>query len=119
MRKNVEFEVQRLTAKIIAQKEQIDQIQAKAEKLLAQAHQAEEALKKSVLQMQQIGQKEPRRDGKTESPEEVQNRSNYNEELLRAKLTLVRDICNKHNPQIWSTIEKLVPSVYKDENLPL
>lgn len=117
MKKNVEFEISRLSEKIVDQKKQIDECQAKAEKLVAHAKQTEKALMQSIHQLEQIGQKTQRRDGKPESATEVQKRNNFNDELYREKLRLLKQLFDRKDPVLWVNIQKYLPDVYRD--LPL
>lgn len=110
---NLDYEIKRSLTKVRNLIEQQKQIKEKLVKMEKQLEQLDAGANKEIERIQSFGYKTPRRDGKPESPEELARKKEYNQNLYKQKLDLVK----LYYPEFYQKFEELVPVTLKEENL--
>lgn len=110
---NLEAEILKTCTKICNLSESVGQMQSKLRKLEDELEKYRETVHKEGERLASFGQKTPRRDGKTETPEDLNKKKQYNQDLYKLKLEMIK----KHFPENYAYLESLLPDPLKDENL--
>lgn len=112
---NLRTEVERSLQKILNQRQQVKEISEKLDKLNLQLNSLQSGIEKETDRLNLLGLKQSRRDGKSETPEEVQRKMSFNDQLKLEKLELIQNLLKEKG--VYDSIENFLPTVYRDSNL--
>lgn len=110
---DLDYEIKRSCRKIQNLLEQAEQIKEKMRKMEEQLKQLDTGANKEISRITSFGYKTERRDGNPETSDELLKKREYNQNLYKRKLELVKE----YYPDFYSKFENLVPDVLKEENL--
>lgn len=117
MKSMIKIELEKAAVRLENQYNAIVALKTKIEKLGTELDHLEAGFQKTVHSIEDLGTKGNRRDGKPETPETTRTRESYNEELLKEKLRLTKQILDSKTPNAWIYVQSMLPDYLKDENL--
>lgn len=103
MKETLKLQIQMSMTKLSNIQKQASDIETKIVKLQKQLLELEKASEEQVQFVSQLGLKTPRRDGNSETTEELSAKRAYNQDLYRQKLDLIKQFY----PQFYEDFNKL------------